>query len=83
MKVIKLEQMYTSATHFVCDRSKNYLCPRVKSNLPCGDCKGTRYIEFAKEFEEEIHTQFNIKVLLQVVYSIYVRVLNFVKGDLS
>lgn len=53
MEIIKVEDMYTPQAHFICDRNKNYLCPRVKKNLPCGDCKGTKYIEFAKVFKED------------------------------
>ena len=52
MKIIEIRQIYTPNTYFICDRSKNYLCPRVKNNLPCGDCKGTRNIKFAKEFDK-------------------------------
>lgn len=44
--------MYTANAYFICDREKNTKCPRVKKNLPCGDCKGTRYLKFAKEFEK-------------------------------
>ena len=57
MGFIKVEDMYTSQVHFICDRSKNYLCPRVKKDIPCGSCKGTKYIEFAKEFSEEDNKQ--------------------------
>lgn len=52
MRIIKVEDMYTPQAHFICDRNKNYLCSRVKKNLSCRDCKGTKYIEFAKVFEE-------------------------------
>lgn len=50
---IKVKEMYTPQAHYVCDRDKNYACPRVKNGLPCGDCKGTKYREFAKVFNEE------------------------------
>ena len=50
---IKVKEMYTPQAYFICDRSKNYICPRVKKNLPCGDCKGTKYIEFAKVFNDK------------------------------
>lgn len=51
--IIKIREMYTPQAHFICDRSKNSLCPRVQKNLPCGDCQGTKYIEFAKVFDSE------------------------------
>ena len=31
-----------------CDRKKNIKCLRVQNNMPCGECKGTKYEEFAK-----------------------------------
>jgi hypothetical protein len=50
---IKVKEMYTPQAYFICDRNKNYICPRVKKNLSCGDCKGTKYIEFAKVFNDK------------------------------
>ena len=47
---IKIREMYTPQVHFVCDRNKNKDCPRVKRNLPCGDCKGTKHYKFAKVY---------------------------------
>lgn len=49
---IRLKDMYTPNAYFECDRDKNYLCPIVKQNQPCGNCKGTRYIKFAKIYDE-------------------------------
>ena len=48
-----IKDMYTPQAYFICDKNKNYICPRVKKNLPCGDCKGTKY--------EEIEEYYNIK----------------------
>lgn len=50
MKFIKYKNAYTSAFCFECDREKNTECIRVKQNLPCGDCKGTTNVKFAKTF---------------------------------
>lgn len=32
---------------FECDRLKNTKCNRVRNNLPCGNCRGTKHINFA------------------------------------
>lgn len=50
MRFIKAKQMRTPNAYFICDRTKNYLCSRVRNNMPCGECKGTKFIKFAKEF---------------------------------
>lgn len=52
MGTIRIKEMYTPSAYFICERSKNIDCPRVKKNIPCGDCKGTKNIKFAKVFEE-------------------------------
>ncbi len=44
-----IKDMYSRNAYFVCDRSKNIECPRVKRNEPCGNCKGTRNIKYADE----------------------------------
>jgi hypothetical protein len=48
-----IKNAYSPQAYFICDRNKNYACPRVKKNLPCGDCKGTKHMEFAKTFDDE------------------------------
>lgn len=48
--VVKANEIYTPNAYFICDRSLNKSCPRVKNNEPCGDCKGTTNMEFAKIF---------------------------------
>lgn len=53
MESVIIEDMYTPQAHFICDRDKNFSCPRVKMNVPCGDCKGTKHVEFAKIFYDE------------------------------
>lgn len=50
---IVAKRLYTSSPYVICDRNKNTICPRVKQNLPCGDCKGTKYMEFAKVFTDD------------------------------
>lgn len=36
-----------SYMYFDCDRKKNIKCPRVRRNLPCVECKGTKNVKFA------------------------------------
>ena len=54
-----IKNMYSSQAYFICDRNKNYVCPRVKRSLPCGDCKGTKYMDFAKTFDDKEIEEYN------------------------
>lgn len=38
--------------YFLCDRNKNHECSRVKLNIPCGDCIGTKDRTMAKIFND-------------------------------
>ena len=77
VEIIEIREMRTPQVHFICDRNKNIKCPRVKKNLPCGDCKGTEYFEYAKVF----YKKRSMKTLMKMkIFSFYLKVKNLIKS---
>lgn len=54
MEFVKWNKKHNGVFYFECDRVKNNICERAKKNLPCNDCVGTRYMKFAKVYDNDI-----------------------------